>query len=304
MEPTAASNVRPRPALFRALGRQEPPALVEIDGHQYTMARLVKHDSWAATAIYEGPAGQVVCKFNRTQSLLGIPMEWLGRRLAGREVRFLELLKDVACIPPACGPVYDVSASQRLCTTAAAHAFVEGHPMRSREQLEERFFLLLRETLDVIHSRGMAYVDLHKRSNILVQDDGTPCLIDFQVCYRPEGIAARFWPCKVLLRWLQQIDDYHYIKHVLRHCRAMIPEGEQSLDLHRHWTIRLWRKIATPLRALRRNLLVLVGVRQRSGRPETELEPEEADRKNAELEIRDRQIRDEREGRCKKEESK
>jgi hypothetical protein len=49
---TSEASVRPRPPLLRALGRDEPPGEVDIDGQRYRLVRVVKHDSWAATAFY------------------------------------------------------------------------------------------------------------------------------------------------------------------------------------------------------------------------------------------------------------
>ena len=43
--------------------------------------------------------------------------------------------------------------------------------------------------LNAMHERKVAYIDLHKRENILVNERGDPCLIDFQI-----SVA---WP-----RWL------------------------------------------------------------------------------------------------------
>ena len=68
-EPT--KTVQPRPRVFRALGKADPPEQVEIDNHSYRRVDILKHDSWAATALYQGPRGMVVAKFNRQQSVLG-----------------------------------------------------------------------------------------------------------------------------------------------------------------------------------------------------------------------------------------
>ena len=67
---------------------------------------MLKHDSWAATAVYRGPAGRIVCKFNRQQPIFLFPMRWLGRMLARREASFLLRLADVANVPSLTGDVY------------------------------------------------------------------------------------------------------------------------------------------------------------------------------------------------------
>ena len=70
-----------------------------------------------------------------------------------------------------------------------------------------------------MHGRGIAYVDLHKRENILVGVDGQPYLIDFQI-----GLALpAWWPANLemieaVIRLAQHNDTYHLAKHVAR-CR-------------------------------------------------------------------------------------
>ncbi len=48
---SSSQLVRPRPALFRALGRDEPPSVVTIGGEKHELIEIFKHDSWAATAL-------------------------------------------------------------------------------------------------------------------------------------------------------------------------------------------------------------------------------------------------------------
>jgi hypothetical protein len=75
----------------------------------------------------------------------------------------------------------------------------------------------LRYVLDAIHACDMAYVDLHKRENIIVGRDGGPHLVDFQVSFG----AWPHWPgngrlVHLVVRQLQEMDDCHYRKHYAR----------------------------------------------------------------------------------------
>jgi hypothetical protein len=268
-------SVRPRPAFLRALGRHEPPAVVTIDGCEYRRIEVFKHDSWAATAHYRGPDGDVVCKFNRVQSIFGLPMTWLGRRLAKREALALRRLSGLPGIPAACGPV---SAGGRRLENAVAHAYVPGHPLGSRDCPGDEFFPELRNLLDAVHRHGVAYVDLHKRENVLVGDDGRPYLLDFQVCF---GLwfprSAKNPLLRLALRALQGADRYHFAKHVKHH------RPDQLTDLAagegRPWWIEVHRLFAVPLRRLRRALLAELGVRAKGGSAATEVFPEDAVRR-------------------------
>src|SRR5687768_11315152 len=99
---TVASSARgrERPPLLRALGPKDPPEAVEVAELRFERRRIYKHDSWAATALYCGPGGRrIICKFNRQEAILGLPMNWLGRRLARRESRFLALMADHPLVP-------------------------------------------------------------------------------------------------------------------------------------------------------------------------------------------------------------
>lgn len=52
----------------------------------------------------------------------------------------------------------------------------------------------LEKAVHAMHERGVAHLDLRHRSNVLVDGEGAPVLLDFAsaVCFRPGGAAARF----------------------------------------------------------------------------------------------------------------
>ena len=272
----SSQPVRARPSLFRALGRQDPPVEVTIRGKKYQRIDIYKHDSWAATALYRGDDGDVVCKFNRTQPIVIIPMKWLGRMLARREARALQRLNGVPGIPAESGAVF---ANGRHCENTVAHEFIAGHPLGANEEVSSTFFIELRQVLDAVHRNGIAYVDLHKRENIVVNENGRPYLVDFQVCF------ARWWPRqganplhRMILRVLQQIDWYHFGKHVSRHRpeqMSLLPAGMGE----RPMCISMHRLFAVPLRTLRRSLLTALGVRAAGGQATSEAFPEDAVRR-------------------------
>ncbi len=261
---------KPRPALFRALGKDDPPTRISVDGQDYQRLEILKHDSWAATAIYRNEAHTIVCKFNRVQPILLFPIRWLGRLLAARESQHYQHLADLPNVPRGCGPVY---ADGQLLRNATAHEYVEGHPLRSGERVSDRFFPELIALFEEIHQRNMAYVDLHKRENILVGADGHPFLIDFQISMR---VSSRWNPVACwVLRQLQKADRYHLFKHQIRH-RPDLYGSSGHEEKHRPFWIRIHRYIGVPFRELRRRLLVLFGVRQAKGRATSEHFAEDA----------------------------
>ncbi len=263
-------RVRPRPALFRALGAVEPPAQVDVAGERYTLVEVYKHDSWAATALYANERRRVVCKFNRRHPILGLPMAWLGRWLARREAAFLQRLANCAAVPAYLG---EVRVGSTTLLHAIAREYIDGHPLARGERVSEAFLFQLEQVLRFMHAQGIAYVDLHKLENVLVGADGRPYLIDFQVAYSSDGT----WLSGTrLARWLfdqlVRLDCYNLGKLRHRHLghRREVPPPDMPCLVRWH------RRLAGPLRRLRRGLLVVLGIRERGGRAHTEFAPEAA----------------------------
>lgn len=257
-------NSRSRPKLFRALGEQEPPQEIFIDGVTYQRSEIIKHDSWAATAIYQSDSEKVVCKFNRVQSIYGFPMQWLGRWLARREREMYLRLSHLENIPNGFQSVF---AEGELLRNAAAHEFIEGSPLRWHHRLEKNFFEELAATVEELHRLRIAVVDLNKKENIIVGKDQRPYLIDFQISVR----VPRFPILSSVLKILQKADDYHLTKHFSFLRPDMLPGFQDAnYNINRPLWITLHRKIAIPFRQLRRRLLVSLQVRKGDGKVHSE----------------------------------
>jgi hypothetical protein len=260
---------KPRPPWLRALGASDPPGVIAVDGAVYRCAEIYKHDSWAATALYEAEDGRrLVCKFHRQRRIGLLPMGWFGRRMARHEAAMLDRLADVPGVPRRAGVVRIGSRALRF---AVARAYIAGHPLRKAERVDDRFFPRLEALLGGIHARRLAYVDLHKRENIIVGEDGRPHLVDFQI-----GVAWPRWLPSPLLRILQRSDDYHLSKHWAA-CRPDQCDPRRAAQVRNvPWFIRAHRLVGRPFRALRRGLLVRLDVRSGRGMAETEAFPEAA----------------------------
>ncbi len=271
MSSRAGHHPRPRPAWLRALGHADPPPEVTIGDRRWSLERIIKHDSWAATAIYweiddasgassAAPTRRQVVKFNRVQPLGIFPLRWLGRRLASREAWMYERL---AGVPGIVAGHRDVFAAGCRLPHAVAHDFIEGHPLRWHDRPGPEFFESLHQTLLAIHARGIAYVDLNKWENIIVDPAGQPHLIDFQISLS----LPRIGPLSSLLRVFQRCDLYHLSKHASRVCPQHFSRDHFAPQ---PWWILLHRRIAEPFRAFRRSLLVRLGVRRGAGKPQSE----------------------------------
>jgi hypothetical protein len=259
-----------RHAWLRALGADDMPGAFMLADGPYRHVRTYKHDFFAATGLYEGACGKVILKLGRTRTFLGLPLAWLGQWLADHETRMYGVADGVAGVPRCLG---------RLGRTGFVHAFVEGHPLQRHEPVPDDFFPRLESMLDALHARGMAYVDLEKRENILVGADGRPWLIDFQISYpgpqldarwrRPPGPGAllRLLPVgwrRWLLQRFQQGDRYHALKHRRRHRPDTLSPEQVAASYQVGWAIRLHRRIARPMTLLRRSALKVLTGRWRS----------------------------------------
>jgi len=160
---------------------------------------------------------------------------------------------------------------------AVAHEYVPGRPLAPHDWPGDAFFRELLMLLEETHARGIAYVDLHKRENIIRGEDGRPYLIDFQVCF---GLWSRWLrqvpPLMIVLRELQHLDMYCLSKHERRHRPHAVVLFTDRKNCSRPWWINVHRFFAVPLRRMRRLLLVALGIRTGRGRVATELYAEDA----------------------------
>lgn len=272
MSSTSSHEVKPRPAVFRALGRDEPPESIVVAERVYRLVTVYKHDSWAATSRYEAvepigdDADRIVVKINRVRSVFGVTMRWGGCWLASREAEVFERMAGVDGVPRMVG---------RVGPTGIAHVFVPGEPLAPNDEVGAPFLDDLERLVAAFHERGVAIVDLQKPENLLRGEDGRPYLLDFQIAWAlsRRGIG-RSWPMRRLHRIALNGDLYHLRKHRYRFLRDTLSEEQIARLRRRPWYIRLHRGIARPFQVFRRGLLVALGIRARDGKAQSELHAE------------------------------
>ncbi len=96
-----------------------------------------------------------------------------GQMLVRREYRALSRLQGIAGTPE-CVFLMDAYA---LC-----YSYIGGRTLRETppDKLDEHFFYRLEALVENIHQRRMVHLDIRNRRNVLVREDGTPALLDFQ----------------------------------------------------------------------------------------------------------------------------
>jgi hypothetical protein len=237
---------------------------MDLPAGHFTHVRTYKHDFFAATGLYRGPAGKAILKVGRTAPLLGAPMRWLGRFLADHEFAIYRAVEDLPGVPRCLG---------RWGETGFVHEFVEGHPLQRYEAVPDRFFPELRVLIETLHARRIAYVDLEKRENILVGDDGRPYLIDFQISLywprpgEPRTGLHRLIPHELgdfLLRRLQDGDRYHLLKHTRRHRPDLLTHEQRVASYRAGFFVQLHRRLSWPFTFVRRTILQKLTGRSRS----------------------------------------
>jgi len=228
---------------LRALGRKGLPASFVLGGVTWRLVRTVKHDFWAATGFYANAAGRkAVLKMGRTTDYAGVPLEWIGRWLCQREVRFYDKLSDLPNVPPVLGTVG---------TTGFVHAYVEGRPLSRDKPVPDGFFDKLHALMAELHRRGIAYVDTNKPENILLGDDGLPHLIDFQISMDEGERLPRFLQ-RLAVRHFRGEDLYHVLKHKRRMRKDELTAAEIERADRKSAMVRLHRFVMKPYFLIRR----------------------------------------------------
>jgi len=252
--PTSPSPA-PRHEWLYALPEGQLPTQVTCAGQRFEHVRTFKHDFFAATGLYRGPDGLAVLKMGRQNEFMTIPADWIGAFLTRREVRIYELLQDVSGVPRLIGTVGP---------NGFLHEFVPGHPLARDERVSDTFFDELLAMIETLHARHLAYVDLNKRQNVLMGDDGKPYLIDFQIALHLPPLGwRRLQPVQWLLQRFQHGDRYHWLKHKRRLRPDLLSDAERAEVERLSIWIRLHRRLTRPLTSLRRHAL------KRLGRSET-----------------------------------
>lgn len=240
-------DVRELPASLRALGRLEPPNVIRVGGHTYRLVRCFKHDFFACTSLYQGKSERIILKLGRQADICGLPAEWIGRLLARHEADCYRAVADLDAVPRFLG---------RWGTTGVVHEYVEGRHLSKDVRVPDDFFDRLERAVAAIHARGMAYVDLEKRQNVLLGEDGRPYLVDFQISWRlPARFGGRTPPARWLCRRLQEGDRYHLLKLRRRFRRDQLTEELLRASYRKPFWVRLHARLTAPLLKLRRHTL-------------------------------------------------
>lgn len=230
----------------RALGGEDLPACLAVAGRSFRLVHTYKHAFVSAVGLYRNGSDRLVLKCYRRSPLLGMPLSWTGRVMAGYETYVLWRLRDLPGVPRLVG---------RYGATGIVRQYIPGDPLRRNSRVNEEFFPRLYELLQEVHARGIACIDLEKPRNILLGSDGRPYLIDFQLAFCwPEKFLGRTWPLEAVRQMLQMSDMYHLGKHWRRLRPDQLSRRQIERSYHKPWAVRLGNAVFLPVKKLRRLL--------------------------------------------------
>ena len=193
--------------------------------------QIIRQGSWAKPdikSVVYGSDRAILKDFSDKSWLVRL----LGRRQVAREMRALRRLSGIAGIPRCYGEAGAISILMEP---------IEGERItrwcRRKRDAAGPMFEKLQRLVGQIHARGVAHIDLRKRDNILVTEDGRPCIIDFNAsfCFDPAGLGARF-----LFPILRRIDDSALLKWKSRLAPELLTEAETARHRLMSRLRRLW----------------------------------------------------------------
>lgn len=254
---------------FYACGEEDLPAQIACLGGRYVLEKVLKHDFHAATGLYrrdelEVSSGKLednvaphtshftlparlICKTNRQMHFCFVPLGLIGRLMTHSEVYNLRRCEGIAEVP---------KVLARIGPHMYVYEYIEGQSLNEKPPLPADFFDRLLVALQKVHARNLVHFDLHKPGNILVDTEGRPHIIDFQIS---RHIGDRFLLSRRLSsrfrRWLQSYDFYHVYKHKRRLQPQLLTEAEAKLSHNHSLALEIQRAIAKPYKRIRRACL-------------------------------------------------
>lgn len=176
----------------------------------------------ASTWRVETPAGTRIVKDARH---LGAATRWIARWLLARELRVLERVAGLERVPGLLGSID---------RDAIALTFTPGKPLDA-ESFRERPRELAEQLLAVIeamHARGVFHLDLHQRKNLLIDEAGRLCILDFGAALAPPRLV------RFLVGWyLRWVDRHAAVKFLARFAPHVLT-AEEARSVLRYGVLR------------------------------------------------------------------
>jgi predicted Ser/Thr protein kinase len=146
----------------------------------------------------------------RDSSAASVWIRWLARRMLQREARILAVMVNVEAVP-------------KLLAIKSDHltrSYLAGSPMHIARPTSLSYFKNAAKLLRRLHRTNVVHNDLAKEPNLLVFEDGSAGILDFQLAW--------FAPRRGRLFRLLAYDD---LRHLLKHKRYYCPDDLTTREL-------------------------------------------------------------------------
>ena len=155
---------------------------------------------------------------------------WTARYLLRREALALAALDGIDGVP----------ALLRYDRDGLVRTYLDGQPLHVAQPRNADWFREASKLLRHLHRAGVSHNDLAKEPNLLVLDDGSPGIIDFQLAAVSRKRSRLF-----------RIAAYEDIRHLLKHKRTYRPDlltsRERQILAHPSPASRLWMGTVKPV---------------------------------------------------------
>lgn len=190
-------------------------------------ARLLKKDLFGEVWLLNAGRNAEILRDTRSARWW---LRWLARSLLRREAVALCALETLDGVPR----VLRQDAQQLV------RSYVVGQPLHFAKPSNPAYFRSAMRLLRRLHRAGVVHNDLAKEPNLLVRDDGTAALIDFQLA-----------GCSVnrgrLFRIAAREDIRHLLKHKRTYCPAVLTAREREILARPSGLSRAWMALVKPV---------------------------------------------------------
>lgn len=170
-----------------------------------------------------------------------------GRFLVWREKKAYERLKGIKGIP-----VFyrSINGTALIMEEIAGKSIKDVHRTTG---IPEQFFSDLHDLLETVHAAGIAHCDLKRAPNIIVGDDGRPCLVDWSASILKSEF--RFFPLSLIFKRFVKDDMNAIIKLKLKYSPETVTREEKEAYMRRGFFERIIRDIRDNARRLLKKLV-------------------------------------------------
>jgi RIO-like serine/threonine protein kinase len=189
--------------------------------------RRLKKDLFGEVAIRSGEGPPVIVRDAGKANWCVRP---LARYLLRREATALAALEGLDCVPQ----LIDIQ------NTILVRSYLDGAPMQDARPCEATWFNAAARLLRRLHRAGVVHNDLAKEPNILVLNDDSPAIIDFQLATYSSRRGRLF-------RIAAYEDIRHLLKHKRTYCAKHLTQRERNILANPSPVSRVWMATIKPI---------------------------------------------------------